>query len=334
MKNVFVLVLVFCCFLVGCNRPTDKDISAGNKDLEHVYIEATNRHGVHEFAIPEFQIAEDVAYLSDDEKESWRELLIKLLSTLHAYDYTVEYLPSEDIPDGYTAYIQGSDGVGLIDVDCDGLPELAEWFQDGGTALNSSITLYKLNGTACGGLHTGWYGDIVIYQDNEGHMVHALDEGGTLYGDWSVYVDAFGASIVLGKYNYGNMITTTEHYVSEIRYDNEDDIYFNKDCYYWFRDIDSIYESTADTRIHIAIDYGYYFKKDYKTQVGVAEVESYFADLVSRYRLVEGSQLTIIEWKDIEGYGALSQEKLAVKMAELLLSSEQKFLHPHIDKSN
>ncbi len=333
---IFVVVVVFMlnCSLVGCSNQSNEDTFTNNNDLDHVYIEATNRYGVHEFVMPEFQIAEDIVYISDNEKESWREPLIKLLSTLHAYDYTVEYPPSEDIPNGYTAYVQGSDGVGLIDVDGNGVPEVAEWFQDGGTALNSSIALYKLNGTACGGLHTGWFGNIIVFQDEEGHMVNKLDEGGTRYGDWRVYVDEFGASVVFGKYNYGNMITTTEHYVSELCYDNEGNLHFNRDQYYWFRDIDNIYESTSDTRIHIAIDYGYYFKKDYKTQVGVTEVESYLADLVSRYRLVEDSQLIIIEWKDIEGYGTLSQEELAMKMVDLLLSSEQKFLHPNISKLN
>ena len=325
---VMVVVSMLSCSFVGCNRQTDADVSTNNKDLEHIYIEATNSYGVHEFVIPEFQIAEDVEYISDDEKESWREPLIDFLSTLHAYDYTVEYPPNEDIPNGYTAHMQGSDGIGIIDVDGNGVPEIAEWFQDGGTALNSNIKLKKLDGTTCGNLHTGWIGDVIVYQDEDNHMIYTLAEGGTLYGDWSMYIDDFGDLIILGKYNYGNMITTTEHYVSELCYNIEDDFYYNANRYYWIRDIDNIYESTADTRIHVAIDYGYYFKKDYQTQVGVAEVEAYFADLVSRYRLVEGSQLTIIEWKDIEGYGTLSQEELAVKMADLLLSSKQKFVHP------
>ena len=327
-----VVVSMLSCLFVGCNRQTAVDVSTSNKDLEHVYIEATNRYGVHEFAIPEFQIAEDIVYIPDDEKASWREPLIDFLSTLHAYDYTVEYPPNEDIPGGYTAHMQGSDGIGLIDVDGKGAPEIAEWFQDGGTASNSSIKLYKFDGTVCGYIHTGWIGEVVVYQDEENHMLHSLD--GTLYGDWSMYVDDFGKFITLGTYNYGNMITTTEHYVSELCYDIEDDIYFNKDQYHWFRDIDNIYESTADTRIHITIDYGYYFKKDkdYKTQVCVTEVESYLADLVSRYRLVEGSQLIIIEWEHIEGYGTLSQEELAVKMADALINSQQKFIRSNIDK--
>jgi hypothetical protein len=316
------------CLFVGCNRQTDVDVSTSNKDLEHVYIEATNSYGVHEFVIPEFQIAEDVEYISDDEKESWIEPLIDFLSTLHAYDYTVEYPPNEDIPNGYTAHMQGSDGIGIIDVDGNGVPEIAEWFQDGGTALNSSIKLYKLDGTVCGYLHTGWIGSVIVYQDEENHMIHTLEKGGTFYGDWSVYVDESGKTTILGKYNLGNMITTTQHYASALCYNEDSNNYYNADQFYWFRDIENLYETAENIRIHVAIDYGYFFKSDYQTQVCVAEVESYFEDLVSRYRRVEGSQLTIIEWKDIEGYGTLSQEELAVKMADLLLSSKQKFVHP------
>ena len=112
----------------------------------------------------------------------------------------------------------------------------------------------------------------------------------------------------------------------EIVFDEDSGSFYQVKPYYWFRVIENKYGNAHNVRVHVAIDEGFYFKKDYKTYVSVDEVNAYFADLKENYYRVANSQMIIIEWSAIDGYGTLSQEDLAEKMADMLLSSDQKFI--------
>lgn len=328
MKKIFALFVAMCCLLTGCTSATkdEETNSVEEPPVEHITIDYVNRYGIHNFTVPEFDVAEKIEFVSETEKQGWRKPLTQVLATLHAYDYNVEYPPNDVNPNGYTAFHQGSSGIGLIDLNGDGVPEIAEWIEDGGTALNSSIMLYALEGTQLGEIMTGWCGDVVATQEDD-HVVFGLADGGTMYGNYSIFVDKqTGEPAIFGQFNFGNMITTTEHYFSEIVFDEDSGSFYQVKPYYWFRVIENKYGNAHNVRVHVAIDEGFYFKKDYKTYVSVDEVNAYFADLKENYYRVANSQMIIIEWSAIDGYGTLSQEDLAEKMADMLLSSDQKFI--------
>ena len=318
MKNIFILILAFCCTLVGCSQTGESDIpTETEEEVEFISIEDSCIFGVYDFEFPDFQVAKGVQYVSDEEKELWREPLVSFLSAIDPYDRDVEL------------YMKGSDGIGLLDANGDGQPEILEWARNEGTGMSSNLTIYNLNGDEIGNLRTGWYGDVVIKEVDD-RKVYGLSEDGNLYGNWSVYVNEEGEPTVFSRYNLGNMINSsmTEHYHSTLRYDVEGDFYYDEISYYWSRETQNRYAHSKDmnTMVHIYIDYGFFFNKDYKTQVSVTEVNDYFGSLVSEYKLVADSQLVVIQWEDIEGYDTLSKEELAEKMADLLLNSKQKFL--------
>lgn len=307
MKKVVIFIIACCCLSTGCSRQDEKgDISASsgsNEEFKHILIEHTCQYAVEDFSMPSFSFAENVTYISSFEKEAWRESLLNFLSS-HTDD---------------------NDGVALFDLNFDGTPEVGLWHDDGGTALNSNITFYNImNGEACGGLHTGWYGDVEVFENSEGIMVHTLSEGGTIYGAWEVYLDENNTPKVFGKYNYGNMFNQIEYHFSEMLFDDESQVWYN-DTYYWFHNYDRIYRKNDDIQAYITvvIDTGWHFKRDYKTSVLVDEVNAYFNELAETYRVVKDSQMILFEWDDVNG---LSKEERAEYMTDKLLSSKQQFL--------
>jgi len=307
MKKIVIFIITCCCLFTGCSqRSVEGDISVNsgnNGELEHILIEHTCQYAVENFSMPSFSLAEDVTYISSFEKEAWREPLLKFLSS-HAED---------------------NDGVALFDLNFDGTPEVGLWHDDGGTALNSNVEFYDLNSAEpCGGIHTGWYGEVVV-ENKEGIMVHSLAEGGTIYGAWEVYLDENNIPVVFGKYNYGNMFNQTEYHFSEMLFDDESQVWYNDDTYYWFHNYDRIYRKNDDIQAYITvvIDTGWHFKRDYKTTVLVDEVNAYFNGLAETYRIVKDSQMIIFEWDDVEGS---SHTERIENITNKLLSSKQQFL--------
>lgn len=328
MKKLAAILIAVCCLLSGCGWQSNADVPAESdeketEEVKRISMEYTSDYGVYEFSVPEFEKATGVEYLSQTELESLRDPLVALLSTFRTED--VDFGGGE--LEKSAEHLYGSDGVGLMDINGDGIPEAAEWYRNGGTLLNSTIRFYDLfSGEEVGMLVTGWYGDVITYEDENGHYVNGLDEGGSEYGYWRVYVDENDAPFVFGMYNYGNMIGRTERYFSRVVFNEELQYSYNKNAYYWFRDYENIHENDENVRIHLFVDNGFYFFRDYKTQVLVDEVEQYFADLTGRYREVEGSMLTVINWSEIEGYEDMTQKELAAEMTERLLASGQRFL--------
>lgn len=307
MKKVVIFIIACCYLFTGCSpQRAEGDISANsgnNGELEHILIEHTCQYAVEDFSMPSFSFAENVTYISSFEKETWRESLLNFLSS-HTDD---------------------NDGVALFDLNFDGTPEVGLWHDDGGTALNSNVVFYDLvSGEPCGGIHTGWYGEVVV-ENIEGIMVHSLAEGGTIYGAWEVYLDENNIPVVFGKYNYGNMFNQTEYHFSEMLFDDDLQVRYTNDIYYWWHKHDRIYRKNEEVQAYITVDIdtGWHFKRDYKTTVLVDEVNAYFNELAEIYRVVKDSQMTIFTWDDVKGS---SHTERIESITDKLLSSKQQFL--------
>ncbi len=155
MKKAWIRTLVtglLCCLLCSCQptRPTEStDASTGTE-------EATTP--VKEQIKYVYRIAyEDVNFLSEDARESWREPLLKLISN-EAVPYHEEGSDCFDwvIPDPSRPGIEYGLSLGLFDFNVDGTPELLVNL-GGGSAGNAYYVVYDLlSGREIGALHGGF----------------------------------------------------------------------------------------------------------------------------------------------------------------------------------
>ncbi len=52
----------------------------------------------------------------------------------------------------------------------------------------------------------------------------------------------------------------------------------------------------------------------------------YFDDMLTRYKVVEDTQMKVFKWEDIQGYRNMRQEQFIENIVDLLVSSEQQFV--------
>jgi hypothetical protein len=241
-----------------------------------------------------------VEFVSDEERESWREPLERLLSSLQPE----EYLPDAGIYDGY---IFGSDGVGMIDINCDGVPEVAEWYR-GGTMMNTEYVIYDLfTGEKVAEYTAGAYGSY-----GHGYVVTAFDREDGVYR-------------LIGKGIHRCGWSSGDTFVNVFVKD-EDGGYHAKTVLYHGSNVERVEEST-DTDGTPRYDYSTtaYFRILGET---VDHQSYYFAASSFDERMMEIAETAMdpLYWRNFE---AETQAERAVLVAEALLSSAQKFVKPY-----
>ena len=241
-----------------------------------------------------------VEFISDEERESWREPLIALLSKLQRYGYYGD----PEVDDGF---VFGSDGVGLIDINCDGIPEVAEWYR-GGSMMNTEYVLYDLlTGEQLMEFTGGIYGSY-----DHGYYATAFDRTEGIYRTVGKGIHRCGWS---SGWTFVDLFLPDEggRYICE-----------------------SVLGITADVMeivTGVATDGSL-------TNLPVTEVvfsirgaktdhESYFYALSlfdERMLMIPETAMIPLRWRDFE---AETQETCAVLVAEALLSSTQEFVKPN-----
>ena len=154
----FLLVLSFLISLFGCFSRNERD-SEGDSDEENV-VERTRIVEVEVEKEKPVYIPEhiEIEYISDGEKEEWREPLERLLEKFQPYGYVVELDPDSEIPEERYEYVVSGSGVALFDLDFDGTPEVLEFYDSmTGSGIPYYLVYDLMSGERIGSLsHNNW----------------------------------------------------------------------------------------------------------------------------------------------------------------------------------
>lgn len=310
-KSTKALILIFISsiFLSSCVKCVTTSENKSIAKKEDIYIEHVADEAILEIDIPAIRSAENISFLTEEQKEEWREPLIDFFMFLEE-----------------NSQLMILKGVGLTDLNFDAIPEVVIFENDGGSAGSSSMTVYNLmTKEEIGSIRTGWWDGMF------GEL--KLDEEGNSYGVWEVFQNVNDSSYeIFGRYKWSYGFDRNEQFLSKIYYDSETKKYFSSYLYMFFKDCDNIIKKVDDRRINVFIQNGYYVYRDYRTQATVGELEEYLAYVGQNYRLVGETQMKCFMWEDI-GYGKESFELVAAKMADTLISSEQKFINPFVEST-
>ncbi|MBQ8407280.1 MAG: hypothetical protein IJY39_00295 [Clostridia bacterium] len=130
MKRFMGILLVLCILLCACTSA-----SIGEHSEKLPYGEAY--------------------YVTDEEKEKWREPLLEILSRMH-------YFGRDSASDDSTIFIMPYLSVSLFDMNCDGTPEVIV-NQGGGSMQNALYEVYDLATGECMGNFDGSFEDSRCY---------------------------------------------------------------------------------------------------------------------------------------------------------------------------
>jgi len=259
MKKLLVFVLVFTVALsaFGCSRPNEEgNVTSGSHEGDNT---------------------EPFKYVSMQEKSEWREPLIARIRALIA---------SED------EHGPRNIGIGIIDVDLDGTPEVA-YSTPGGTAGNTFFALYDLeSGEMVGYFSPGWYGDKEL-------------------GELALYLDT-----VVGRYTYVGICNYRcgwQEKYTEIYTISEGDgtlRYTQKSLF----EEHFIYNDPGKSQTYAE----HYIGDELVTYDDyMPKCEAFLQRLMK----IEGSDFIHIEWDSLSGDGDAAEE-----MADALINSTQVFV--------
>ena len=293
-----VLALLSCFF--GCRpapqteEPPQSDETQASDILERVEIKPLYR---------------DITYVSEEEKNTWREPLIRILSQMHPNGYWQTIDPDAEYPEDRVEYIPGGYGIALMDLTGDGVPEVLEAFS-GGSSGNTFFEFYDLwSGENLGSFNTGWYGDLGC-------------------GDWSIRLDReSGDFIAVGQFMLRYGWQTRSRSIAVIRYFEEWEEY---DAAILFSEVtnenftvESYTDEEGNTWEEMVItdtDISYrYLGEDCDRDRYYDEKDRFLL----RMQKIPGTELTLFRWEDAEDK---TQAELAEDMADMLLSSTQRFV--------
>lgn len=320
MKRLILsaLCLAVALSLWGCNTEITADTSDETTTRKTIHIDHSPVYAITDYPVPAFARAEGLSYVADSELAGLQDLLIKELSKTSLDTSPVEFETGEN---GENIAISKNPchGVGLFDINFDGVPELARWYNNGGSAGNSTIEFYDLStGDQVGTVGTGGY-----TSDNGKYLS---------YGDWAIYVDKDGAPAIFGNYEYSS--TDEEGYFAELQFSSDLGRWVSNVTYSWLRRVERISEFENGVRVNVTVDNGYYFWKGTSTAATAEEVKAYFASLEENFCRVDKSELVIVKWEEIDGYEALPDSEIFKKMADRLLQgTDQKFVKLNQDSS-
>lgn len=309
---IAMLIMAFVACTVGCNRqsnepPLQEPPAQETEEVRVKYVYKTKYL--------------DFEFISDEEKESWRPALVSLLNNkkteiyqkggdLVGYSYLYPDRPC--IENGY--YIS------LFDINVDGTPELLVNV-GGGSAGNALYIVYDImTGERIGTLDGGYYNSWCIYLNQNSGNYEAIGQFEWRCG-WT------------GKDRFVNKATLTS------TVDDSDGCYLHEVCWmHAYYAIDSIKTPLAEQETD---QDGYYLASWEEIYTGVhfdlygdrATIEDYFDaqdEFEQSYVRIAETGIRLIDWDDVTSKEDDVATK-AEKMADALLSSDQKFLKPLAD---
>jgi len=240
-----------------------------------------------------------IEFASEYETEKWREPLERLLSNTVDREYWDE--TAENFVEKGPAYpdrpwIEKGKGCALFDFTGDGVPELLV-DMGGGSAGNAPYEVYDIYTGENIGFHESSPGDaICCYYDREEEKTEVVSKYYWRSG-WSSKL-FFTSFIRPCEGGFEEKLYLYAGYSMEHEYTGEDDFYTvcsSMDC--------SIWEERADPEWYLA-------ERDY---------------FDTRYIRIPETALEYVSWFDVKEKGD-SHDELGEKMADVLLSTEQKFI--------
>lgn len=317
MKKAHVLIMLIlisiCLFCMGCNFSVSYDPSKGAqgsetpsesdvKDTEKVkYIYETKYI--------------DFEFISDDQKESWKDSLVKLLNNekslvfdeggdLVGYSYLYPDRPCIEI--GYQ--------LALFDINTDGTPELLVNV-GGGSAGNAFYCVYDImTGEEIGNLNGGHTDSWCIYFNRITGKYESI-------GQFEWRSGWMGKSRFVKKATITYTMAWNEPYLQEI------------DWMYAYYDIDAVDIELTDDNIYEGYDSAWdevYTGVRFRVNGDSAYIDDYFAaqdSLTEDYVRIAETGIQLISWGNVTNEEDDVAAK-AEKMAEALISSDQKFVQP------
>lgn len=262
--------------------------------------ELTVEGGVYHYDPPKIPTAAEGIPLSDvSEHPEWREPLLALLKTFYPYDTCIPADPDKPLSDENSEPVFGAYCVGLLDVNFDGIPEVAR--EQGLRGSSGAITIY---------LYDLFTGEEIGFVEGTGWKLAVSKTGEyryytTTYSRMGDAHDSEGYRLIDGTQNERG------HYLSEGLFVNRD---FDDN---WWEHNGTVCRT----------DLGYTFYRDGGETVSYEAADAYFRGLESDWRLVEGAEMRYIGYHDLEGDAYdLPREVLAEMMANELMKEGQKFL--------
>ena len=268
MKRIFAMLILICIMLsfsscIKTKAPSDGETTAGEEESSPFDL------------------------VSVPEKNAWRDNIIARLTEKREVIFS-SLSPAER-----------NMGVSLIDVDLDGMPELALAFP-GGSAGNTLFTLFDIvSGEEIGSYNAAYYGDKPL-------------------GELALYLDTeLNKYLYVGKAVFRNGSDTSSCLTYTVAYDGEGKEYTQKiiflEEYEYSEGSNSDSEKPVSSVLHtvngIRVSHEKYL---YETAVFMQKTVK-----------IPDSDVVYIEWNDIEG--DTEEEKISA-MADALINSTQAFV--------
>ncbi len=201
----------------------------------------------------------EIAYVTPDQKESWRKPLEKLLANVgDRFDVSENpvYKDVPSIPMGYDC--------ALLDVNFDGTPEVIINF-GGGTAGNATYSIYDL--------HTGR---------------EIGDFDGAIEDAWCVYYDTATKTLChMGEYRLREGWDMSHHLLASLEYHLDDNQYRGHGK---LLKTDVVDHSGAVVRCSYEIDGKFATAEEY---------EAAYDEFHQNYLMREGTEMVVISWWDV-----------------------------------
>ncbi len=308
--TVLFIILSLLMICVGCDKKLPSDTSAQSSSQTPARGEEGTENAKYIYKTKYI----NVDFITNEDKEAWRDPLIKLLSNVKnpTYDkggdhigYTCPYPDQPAIEKGFQ--------IALFDVNTDGTPELLV-NAGGGSAGNAFYYVYDiLTGTELGSIDGGHEGSWCTYFNHANGKYESIGQF-----EWR--------SGWMGKIRFVNKAAITQT--------TESGVFLHEVA--WMTAYYDI--NTAVTEIpdgEGGTDYDFATEEIYPgvrfwVNESLASIDDYFAAqdyFTENYVRIAETGILLIDWNDITNEGDANTTK-AEKMANALLSSDQQFVVP------
>lgn len=274
---ILSLATVLILSLSACSAPTDGTEPPDNTEYRIEYI--------------------DLDFVTDADKEAWRQPLIALLSKLHVGFYTVELDPDAEAPEDRYEMRVGGSYIALMDLNSDGIPEVLEGYSG---RVPYYVAYDLMSGETIGDLSaSGW----CCYFNTDSGVFEAYSTSFSQMG-----VSASSVQLLKAEYSADASIGDT---VKDL-------------TLFSFSEI-------MDQNVTITLDDGRQisgYSTVYEVNGNKSDMFGYYSamtEFLTTHVLIPGTRISPIVWDDVSS-DEEAQEIRAKKMADALLSSDQKFI--------
>ena len=258
--------------------------------------------------------AAEVVYVSQSEREEWREGIERLLSNVLTPVYVtggelMGYVaPHPDRP----ALEPGCCAVALFDIDLDGTPEILGQVNGGSSGSGYYYAHDLVSGEYIGTLHGGGDGSWAVYFDREGGDLEVMCEYSLRFGWPSQRYSVSRATLAQNVFGRDKEVYESSYLSVEY-----EEISIQRELSEEERQEGvSVSYDTAYTALSFGVNGERVGPDEYYREYG------YFAD---NYLRVDGSGIQSLSWIDVAGEAEDADERARL-MADALIGSTQKFV--------